>query len=187
MNYQTVLQNYHPTEQGDFMLRYEIGGYNYDELYEWAEKLKAKLLTHRRIKEVLINSEFSWWKDDYQEFYFNLNKERMAQDAVRGAVLHAVWACNPISVVVEVLFLCLCWVLLPIAPVPFRRFLIRSQDLHLDVVQGRVHAVVPHEAEHALQHTAHQAAGGDAVALLSGIRIDAKVLYSFLHNSRSYS
>lgn len=26
MNYQTVLQNYHPTEQGDFMLRYEIGG-----------------------------------------------------------------------------------------------------------------------------------------------------------------
>lgn len=25
MNYQTVLQNYHPTEQGDFMLRYEIG------------------------------------------------------------------------------------------------------------------------------------------------------------------
>ena len=23
MNYQTVLQNYHPTEQGDFMLRYE--------------------------------------------------------------------------------------------------------------------------------------------------------------------
>ena len=27
----------------------------------------------------LINSEFSWWKDDYQEFYFNLNKSRMAQ------------------------------------------------------------------------------------------------------------
>ena len=24
MNYQTVLQNYHPTEQGDFMLRYEL-------------------------------------------------------------------------------------------------------------------------------------------------------------------
>jgi len=29
MNYQTVLQNYHPTEQGDFMLRYEIGGRGY--------------------------------------------------------------------------------------------------------------------------------------------------------------
>ena len=59
--------------------RIRMYGYNYDELYEWAEKLKAKLLTHRRIKEVLINSEFSWWKDDYQEFYFNLNKSRMAQ------------------------------------------------------------------------------------------------------------
>ena len=29
MNYQTVLQNYRPTEQGDFMLRYEIGGRGY--------------------------------------------------------------------------------------------------------------------------------------------------------------
>lgn len=26
-------------------------GYNYDELYEWAEKLKAKLLMHRRISQ----------------------------------------------------------------------------------------------------------------------------------------
>lgn len=54
-------------------------GYNYDELYEWAEQLKDRLLTYRRIKEVLINSEFSWWKDDYREFYFNLDKARMAQ------------------------------------------------------------------------------------------------------------
>ena len=29
MNYQTVLQNYHPIEQGDFMLRYEIDGRGY--------------------------------------------------------------------------------------------------------------------------------------------------------------
>lgn len=40
--------------------RIEMYGYNYDELYEWAEKLREKLLTYRRIKEVLINSEFSW-------------------------------------------------------------------------------------------------------------------------------
>jgi multidrug efflux pump subunit AcrB len=63
--------------------RIEMYGYNYDELYEWAEKLKAKLLTYRRIKEVLINSEFSWWKDDYQEFYFNLNKARMVQEDIQ--------------------------------------------------------------------------------------------------------
>ncbi|ADV43362.1 efflux RND transporter permease subunit [Bacteroides helcogenes] len=69
--------------------RIKMYGYNYDELYEWAEKLKAQLLTHRRIKEVLINSEFSWWKDDYQEFYFNLDKERMAQEDVDARVLFA--------------------------------------------------------------------------------------------------
>ena len=67
--------------------RIKMYGYNYDELYEWAEKLKEKLLTHRRIKEVLINSEFSWWKDDYQEFYFNLNKERMAQEDIDAQML----------------------------------------------------------------------------------------------------
>ena len=53
--------------------------YNYDELYEWAERLKEKLLQHRRIKEVIINYEYSWWKDDYQEYYFALDKQRMAQ------------------------------------------------------------------------------------------------------------
>lgn len=59
--------------------RIEMYGYNYDELYEWAEKVKAELLTYRRIKEVSINSEFSWWKEDYQEFYFRLDKEAMAR------------------------------------------------------------------------------------------------------------
>ena len=64
-------------------------GYNYDELYQWAERLKEKLLGHRRIKEVLINSEFSWWKDDYQEFYFNLDRERMMQEGIDAYTLFA--------------------------------------------------------------------------------------------------
>jgi len=62
--------------------RIQMYGYNYDELFDWAEALKEKLLTYRRIKEVLINSEFSWYKDDYQEFSFKLNKERMAQEDI---------------------------------------------------------------------------------------------------------
>ncbi len=70
--------------------RIKMYGYNYDELYAWAEKLKAKLLGHRRIKEVLINSEFSWWKDDYQEFYFNLDRKRMAQEDIDARRLFAV-------------------------------------------------------------------------------------------------
>lgn len=74
--------------------RIEMYGYNYDELYEWAEHLKERLLSHRRIKEVLINSEFSWWKDDYQEFYFNLNKERMAQEGILPIDLFA--SINPV-------------------------------------------------------------------------------------------
>lgn len=56
----------------------ELYGYNYDELYEWADKLRKQLLENRRIKEVIIASEFSWWKDDYREFYFDLNREWVA-------------------------------------------------------------------------------------------------------------
>ena len=80
--------------EGAGSFRIEMYGYNYDELYEWAERLKAKLLTHRRIKEVLINSEFSWWKDDYQEFYFNLNKARLAQEDIQPIDLFA--SINPV-------------------------------------------------------------------------------------------
>ncbi len=68
---------------GSFRVR--MYGYNYDELYYWAEQLRDKLLEHRRIKEVAINSEFSWWKDDYQEFYFRLNKERIAQEGAAAS------------------------------------------------------------------------------------------------------
>lgn len=67
--------------------RVKMYGYNYDELYAWAEKLKEKLLTHRRIKEVTIDSDFSWWKDDYQEFYFSLNKQRMAEEGIGAGSL----------------------------------------------------------------------------------------------------
>lgn len=62
--------------------RVKMYGYNYDELSHQAEELKKLLLTHRRIKEVTIGSNFSWWKDDYQEFYFDLNKERLAQEGI---------------------------------------------------------------------------------------------------------
>ncbi|MDR1369153.1 MAG: efflux RND transporter permease subunit [Dysgonamonadaceae bacterium] len=57
-----------------------IQGFNYDELYELAEKFKEELLENRRIKEVLISSEYSWYKDDYQEFMFDLDPERLAQE-----------------------------------------------------------------------------------------------------------
>lgn len=67
--------------------RVKLYGYNYDELSYWAEQLKEKLLLHRRIKEVIINSEFSWWKDDYSEFYLDLEKQRMAKENITATQL----------------------------------------------------------------------------------------------------
>ena len=65
-------------------------GYNYDELWSLAEEFKSRLLTaQRRINEVLINSEFSWYKDDYKEFVFDLNLERLAQQNIQPYQLFA--------------------------------------------------------------------------------------------------
>ena len=58
--------------------RVELLGYNYDELYQYAEVFRDTLLGERRIKEVFISHEFSWWRDDYREFFFNLDKQRLA-------------------------------------------------------------------------------------------------------------
>ena len=58
----------------------ELYGFNYDELMDRAEKFKEILLENRRIKEVVINSEFSWYKDDYVEFGFQLDKEKLARN-----------------------------------------------------------------------------------------------------------
>lgn len=57
-------------------------GYNYDELEHWADVLKERLLQHRRIKEVNISSEFQWYKDDYSEYYLDIDKERLAKEGV---------------------------------------------------------------------------------------------------------
>lgn len=67
--------------------RVKLYGYNYDELSYWAEQLKEKFLQHRRIKEVIMNSEFSWWKDDYSEFYLDLDKQRMAKENITATQL----------------------------------------------------------------------------------------------------
>ena len=59
--------------------RVEMYGFNYDELIERAEIFKDTLLENRRIKDVIINSEFSYYKDDYVEFSFQLDKEQLAR------------------------------------------------------------------------------------------------------------
>lgn len=67
--------------------RIKLSGYNYDDLYSYAEVLRDTLLTYKRIKEVNINSEFSYWKDDYTEFYLDIDKDRLAKDSLSVATL----------------------------------------------------------------------------------------------------
>lgn len=66
-----------------------LRGFNYDELLTLAEQFKQKLVEHRRIKEVTIGSEFNWYKDDYHEFSFALNHERLAQQGIQPYQLYA--------------------------------------------------------------------------------------------------
>ena len=70
-------------------MRVNVFGYNYDDLYVHADTLRQRLLANRRIKEVIINSQFSWYKDDYQEYIFSLNNERMAAEDIRPYELYA--------------------------------------------------------------------------------------------------
>jgi len=59
--------------------RVEMYGFNYDELMYHAEIFRDTLLDNRRIKDVVINSEFSWFKDDYVEYGFQLDKEQIVR------------------------------------------------------------------------------------------------------------
>lgn len=58
--------------------RIKVTGYNYDDLMKYAEEIRDSLLTYKRIKEVTLSSEFSWWKDDFTEFYLDINNEKLA-------------------------------------------------------------------------------------------------------------
>lgn len=75
--------------EGAGSFRINMYGYNYDELFERALQMREKLMSYRRIQEVNINSEYSWFKDDYQEFFFDLHKDRMAQENIDPTSLFA--------------------------------------------------------------------------------------------------
>lgn len=69
--------------------RVKMTGYNYDELSEWAYRMRDTLLTHRRIKEVSISSEFSNWKDDYTEFHLVVDPDQLAKHGITATQLFA--------------------------------------------------------------------------------------------------
>lgn len=59
--------------------RVKLKGYNYDQLNEYAQMLRDTLLTHRRVRDVQIGSQFKWYKEDYREFLFDIDTERLAE------------------------------------------------------------------------------------------------------------
>lgn len=56
----------------------KISGFNYDELMSYAVELRDSLLSHRRIKEVEIKSDYSYWKTDYTEYSLAVDRRALA-------------------------------------------------------------------------------------------------------------
>jgi multidrug efflux pump subunit AcrB len=75
-------------KEGAGSYRIKMFGYNYDNLYALAEQVKDSLLQHRRIKEVSIDADFSWYKSDYQEFIFKLNKDKLIREKIQPQELY---------------------------------------------------------------------------------------------------
>ncbi|MBP1617081.1 MAG: multidrug efflux pump protein [Bacteroidetes bacterium] len=69
--------------------RIKLLGYNYDELNKLAEQIRDSLLQHRRIKEVTIGSEFSWYKNDYSEFVLDIDRKKLSEANLFPSDLYA--------------------------------------------------------------------------------------------------
>ena len=67
--------------------RLDMAGYNYETLLQWADSIKAHLLSFKRIKEVNINAEQQYYKSDYQEFHLVPRKDVMARQGISAQYL----------------------------------------------------------------------------------------------------
>jgi multidrug efflux pump subunit AcrB len=70
-------------------MRVKLSGYNYDDLYIHADSLRNRLLSYRRIKEVIINYQYSWYKDNYIEYLFELELQRLASASISPYELYS--------------------------------------------------------------------------------------------------
>ncbi|KJF45676.1 efflux RND transporter permease subunit [Draconibacterium sediminis] len=55
-----------------------LTGYNYDQLYKYAERLEAKLLENPRVEKTEITSSDSWGSNARYEYKLNVDKELLA-------------------------------------------------------------------------------------------------------------
>ncbi len=72
-------------DAGSFKVK--LMGYNYDELEAIAQRVKQQLLTYKRIREVVVNSDFTWYKSDYTEFTLAIDRDAMARAKIDFATL----------------------------------------------------------------------------------------------------
>lgn len=63
-------------------------GYNYDDLWNWAEKIKESLLEHTRIKEVFISETKRHFIDNYKEYIFSTDFSKMIRNDINGYDLY---------------------------------------------------------------------------------------------------
>jgi multidrug efflux pump subunit AcrB len=73
--------------------RIKLLGYNYDELQKLALVMQDSLLQNRRIQEVTIDSRFTYEKNDYTEFVFDVQKDLLAQTNLSLSELY--WSVLP--------------------------------------------------------------------------------------------
>lgn len=62
--------------------RIKLAGYNYDKLWDIAKTVGDSLLKMPRVTDITVNSDFSFWKDDYTEFVLDIDRQRLAKDSL---------------------------------------------------------------------------------------------------------
>lgn len=67
----------------------QLSGYDYDELSNWAYRMRDTLLTHRRIQSVTVASQFSYWKDDYTEYHLAIDHDKLAMHGITAIDLYS--------------------------------------------------------------------------------------------------
>lgn len=63
-------------QSGSFKVRFQ--GYNYDQVYGYAQWLKDSLLANSRVKEVNITEKDSWYRENSKEFTLATSQEMLA-------------------------------------------------------------------------------------------------------------
>ncbi|MCF0191448.1 MAG: efflux RND transporter permease subunit [Marinilabiliaceae bacterium] len=72
---------------GTYYIR--LMGYNYSELLTIADSLCNRLKSHKRIAEVAVKSEYTWYKDNYYEYCLEPDKEKLAQNGITPDMLYS--------------------------------------------------------------------------------------------------